>query len=188
MAVPKKMSIMCRLILFMVALALFSCRSIPDGAQPVSDFDKDKYLGKWYEIARFDYRFERNLNNVTATYSLREDGAIKVDNRGYDYKKNKWKQSVGKAKLAGAPNEGKLKVSFFGPFYAAYNVIAVDSGYRYALVAGKDLDYLWILSREKTIPDPIRNSYLKLADDLGYKTDKLIWVEHTDNRVEVDKK
>lgn len=157
---------------------MFSCVSIPKNATAVKPFDKTRYLGKWYEIARFDYRFERDLDNVTATYSLREDGKIKVDNRGYDTKKNKWKQSVGKAKFANGPDEGRLKVSFFGPFYAGYNVIALDKDYKYALVAGRSLDYLWILSREKTIPDDVRNDYLKKAKDLGYKVDELIWVKH----------
>ena len=166
-------------IIFILAITMFSCVSIPKNATAVKPFDKSKYLGKWYEIARFDYRFERNLNNVTATYSLRDDGSIKVDNRGYDTKKDKWKESVGKAKFVKDPNEARLKVSFFGPFYAGYNVIAIDKDYRYALVAGRNLDYLWILSREKTIPDNIKEQYVAKAKQLGYKTEKLIWVEHS---------
>lgn len=165
--------------ILVLAVSVFSCVSIPKGATAVKPFDKSKYLGKWYEIARFDYRFEKNLNSVTATYSLRDDGLIKVDNRGYDFKKNKWKQSTGKAKFVSNPDEAKLKVSFFGPFYAGYNVIAIDKDYQYALVAGRSLDYLWILSREKTIPDGIKDQYVKKAKDLGYKVEELIWVEHT---------
>jgi apolipoprotein D and lipocalin family protein len=152
--------------------------SIPKGAVAVKPFDKTRYLGRWYEIARFDYRFEKNLNNVTAIYSLNDNGTIKVDNRGYDIKKSKWKESIGKAKPAGAPDEAKLKVSFFGPFYAGYNVIAIDKEYRYALVAGRNLDYLWLLSREKTMPENIKIDYLKKAQELGYQTEKLVWVEH----------
>ncbi len=159
-------------------LALNSCSTIPKGAVAVKPFSAEKYAGKWYEIARFDYRFEKNLNNVTATYSLNKDGSIKVDNRGYDFKKDKWKESIGKAKSAGDTNEAKLKVSFFGPFYAGYNVIAIDNDYKYALVAGKNLDYLWLLSREKTMPENVKQDYLKKARAIGYKTDKLIWVEH----------
>jgi apolipoprotein D and lipocalin family protein len=160
-------------------IALSGCQStIPKGAVAVKPFDKMKYLGKWYEIARFDYRFERNLNNVTAIYSLNVNGTIKVDNRGYDTEKKKWKESIGKARSAGDPDEAKLKVSFFGPFYAGYNVIAIDDEYKYALVAGKNLDYLWLLSREKTIPENIKADYLKKADKLGYQTEKLVWVEH----------
>jgi len=155
-----------------------ACKTIPKGAQAVKPFDKEKYLGTWYEIARFDYRFERHLNNVTATYSLKPNGTIKVDNKGYDFKKEKWKQSIGKAKLAGSPDEAKLKVSFFGPFYAGYNVIAIDKDYKYALVAGSSLDYLWLLSREKTIPEVVKLNYLKIAQGIGYKIENLIWVKH----------
>lgn len=155
-----------------------SCVSIPKGAKPVKPFDEEKYLGKWYEIARLDMRFERNLNNVTAEYSLNPNGTIRVNNQGYDYIKNEWKQSVGKAKFVNDANEARLKVSFFGPFYAGYNVIEIDKDYRYALVAGANLKYLWILSRETSIPDKIKEDYLRKAKAIGYKTENLIWVEH----------
>jgi len=121
-------------------------------------FDIEKYLGKWYEIARMDFRFERDLNNVTANYSRNDNGTIKVDNQGYNYVTKEWKQAIGKAKPAGQPDEARLKVSFFGPFYSAYNVIALDSEYKYALVAGKNLKYLWILSRETTVPESIKTA------------------------------
>lgn len=125
----------------------FSCKSIPPGAVAVQPFDKSKYLGKWYEIARLDFKYERNLDNVTAEYTLKEDGKIQVLNRGYDTVKKKWVDAEGKAKFRGDENVAELKVSFFGPFYSGYNVIAIDEGYRYSLVAGKSLKYLWILSR-----------------------------------------
>ncbi len=144
----------------------------------VKPFDQKKYLGKWYEIARLDYSWEKNLNNVTAIYSLREDGKIKVDNKGYNFKKGKWQESIGKAVAVSDPEEGRLKVSFFGPFYSGYNIVAIDNAYKYALVAGDDTKYLWILSREKTIPDSVKDSYVKKAQSLGYDTDALIWVEH----------
>jgi apolipoprotein D and lipocalin family protein len=156
----------------------FSCSTIPDGVIAVKPFDKEKYLGKWFEIARFDFRFERNLNNTTAEYSMNDDGTIKVDNRGYNYVKKEWKQAVGKAKFVGDGQAAMLKVSFFGPFYAGYNVIAIDPEYKYALVCGNNLDYLWILSRETTIPDAIRQQYLSAAQKFGFDTSKLIWVEH----------
>lgn len=155
-----------------------SCVSIPKGAKAIKPFDRDKYLGKWYEIARLDMKFERNLNNVTAEYALNDDGTIRVNNQGYDYIKKEWKQSVGKAKFAGDTNEARLKVSFFGPFYAGYNVIALDKEYKYALVTGPNLKYLWILSREKNIPATIKEEYINKADSLGFKTEELIWVEH----------
>ena len=158
--------------------ALSSCATIPKGATAVKPFNKDRYLGKWYEIARLDFRYERNLNNTSANYTLNNDGTIKVVNRGYNYKKDKWKQAVGKAKMAGEHDEGRLKVSFFGPFYSAYNVIALDSTYSYALVAGKNLDYLWILARETSIPEKIKKKYLIIATEVGYDISSLIWPEH----------
>ena len=158
-------------------LYLTSRRSIPKGASAVKPFDSKKYLGNWYEIARLDFRFEKNLNHTTAHYSLNEDGSIRVVNRGFDYKNNTWKESIGKAKFVASPQEAKLKVSFFGPFYSGYNVIAIDSGYTHALVAGESLDYLWLLSREKTMPDNIKQAYLEKARALGYKTGELVWVE-----------
>ncbi len=156
-----------------------SCSTIPKGAKPVTAFEKEKFLGKWYEVARLDYKFEKGLNNNTAEYSLRDDGKIKVKNRGFKYKDNEWKEITGKAKFANADNVGMLKVSFFGPFYSGYNVIAIDKDYKYALIVGKNLKYLWILSREKTIPDDIKSTYLKIAKDVGYDTSELIWVQHS---------
>lgn len=157
---------------------LSSCKSIPSKAVAVKPFDKTKYLGKWYEIARLDFKYERDLNNTTAEYSLRDDGKIKVDNKGYNYKTNEWKQSVGKAKFAGEADEAMLKVSFFGPFYSGYNVVAIDEDYKYALIAGESLDYMWILSRTKTIPEKIKNDYLSKAKSIGYNTEELVWVKH----------
>jgi len=173
-----KKSIIVSLLSISIMVGLCTCTSIPKGAVAVKPFDINKYLGKWYEIARMDFRFERNLNNTTADYSLNDNGSIKVDNRGYNYVTGEWKQAVGKAKPAGQPGEARLKVSFFGPFYSGYNVLALDSDYKYALVEGKNLSYLWILSRETTVPDEVKSSYLKTAKDLGYDTSALIWVEH----------
>jgi len=163
---------------FITFLSFNSCIGIPKGATAVTPFEKEKYLGLWYEIARFDFRFERYLNNTTALYSINSDGSIKVLNSGYNYKTKKWSQALGKAKFVGEPNVARLKVSFFGPFYAGYNVIALDNDYRYALVAGDNLNYLWILSREKTIPQHIKENFLKIANNLGYNTSSLIWVQH----------
>lgn len=163
-----------------VAVALnAACRvSIPAGAKAVKPFDGEKYLGKWYEIARLDFKYEKNLTYVTANYSRGEEGMIVVDNRGYNYVSKEWKQSVGKARFVRDPQVGRLKVSFFGPFYSGYNVIAVDENYRYTLVAGNNLDYLWILSREKSVPDAVKENYLKIAQELGYKTTDLVWTKH----------
>lgn len=166
------------LLVIIAFTLLVSCVTIPKGAVPIKPFDKEKYLGKWYEIARMDFRFERNLNNTTANYSLNKDGSIKVVNRGFNYLTSKWDEATGKALRAGNIDEAKLKVSFFGPFYGAYNVIALDEQYKYALVAGKNLKYLWILSRETVIPDDIKQKYLEIAKNLGFNTSALIWVEH----------
>jgi apolipoprotein D and lipocalin family protein len=159
-------------------LTLTSCATIPDGVRAVEPFDQSRYLGDWYEIARMDFRFERGLNNTKANYSINGDGSIKVINSGYNYTKKVWKEAVGKAKFVDGNNKAMLKVSFFGPFYSGYNVIALDKDYQYALIAGKNLKYLWILSRQKTIPDEIREEFLKKAESAGYKISELIWVSH----------
>jgi apolipoprotein D and lipocalin family protein len=161
-----------------VLVLLSSCATLPKGATVIGSFEKEKYLGKWYEIARYDFAFEKNLNNTTAEYAIRKDGKIDVVNRGYNYITKKWSEAKGKARFRGADTIGELEVSFFGPFYAAYNVIALDKDYQYALVAGSSLKYLWILSREKTLPDEVKAQYLSIAQSLGYDTSKLIWVEH----------
>jgi len=158
-----------------LSLVLFSCATIPTGAQAVGGFDKARYLGSWYEIARLDFLFERGLGECTANYSPGKAGAIVVLNRGYDAKAGVWKEARGKARFRGADTRGELEVSFFGPFYAAYNVIALDPDYRSALVAGNNLKYLWILSREPTLPDSVRDQYLALATSLGYDTKALVW-------------
>lgn len=163
--------------IFISIFVLSFCSTIPKGVKAVEPFQKQKYLGKWYEIARMDFVFEKNLNNTTAYYSVNEDGTIRVQNRGYNYITKEWKEAIGKAKFAENENVAMLKVSFFGPFYAGYNVIALDKDYKYALISGQNLGYLWILSRETTIPDTIKNDYLKIAKDYGFDTSTLIWVQ-----------
>jgi apolipoprotein D and lipocalin family protein len=161
------------------AFILTSCsRSIPKGATAVKPFDVNRYTGRWYEIARLDFKQERGLNNTSADYSLNDDGSIKVLNKGYDTRKGEWREASGKAKFTDSDNEAKLKVSFFGPFYSGYNVIALDPDYKYALVAGKNLKYLWLLSRTTSMPDDIKQKYLRQAQEIGYQTDDLVWVEH----------
>jgi apolipoprotein D and lipocalin family protein len=166
------------LLIGILLTGLYGCSTIPDGAVAVSPFDKARYLGTWYEIARLDFKYERDLNNTTATYSLNPNRTIKVDNQGYNTKTSAWEQAIGKAKFVGEDNTAMLKVSFFGPFYAGYNVIALDDEYKYALIAGESLKYLWILSRETTVPDDIKARYLKIAEEIGYHTADLVWVIH----------
>ncbi len=160
-----------------VACSFSSCVAIPKGVKAVRPFVKEKFLGTWYEIARFDFKFERGLSRVSATYTEKNTNTIRVDNKGYDYKNNKWKESIGKAKFVEDTNLGRLKVSFFGPFYAGYNVIAIDENYQYALIAGNNLNYLWILSRKKNIPEKVKNDYLAQAKAIGYDVNKLIWTK-----------
>ncbi len=160
-----------------LALLLVSCQTIPKGATAVKPFSQEKYLGTWYEIARLDYKYERHLDHVTAEYGLKPNGLISVTNKGYNVKKQTWEESRGKAKPVSDPREAKLKVSFFGPFYAGYNVMAIDDAYRYALVAGKNTRYLWLLSRDKTMPEEVKAAFLKKAKAIGYDTDRLVWVK-----------
>ncbi|RQO30488.1 lipocalin [Taibaiella sp. KBW10] len=150
----------------------------PAKAVPVTHFSIKKYLGKWYEIARMDFKFERNMNNTTAEYDLTDEGKVRVLNRGYDTVKQQYKTATGIAIFAGDKETAALKVSFFGPFYSGYNVVAIDEEYQYALVVGESLKYMWILSRTKTIPKDIRKQYLQLAQSIGYDTDQLVWVSH----------
>lgn len=156
---------------------LVGCKTTDSKFEVVSNFDTEKYLGKWYEIARFDFKFEKDLNNTTAEYQLQMD-RIKVINRGYNYKTHKWTEAIGKAKFRKDPSKGALLVSFFGPFYGEYNILALDDDYQYALVAGKNFRYLWILARKKEIPVQIRNEYVHIAKSLGFDVTQLIWVEH----------
>lgn len=172
------MNILKFLVTASILLLLPSCSTLPEGTKAVENFEKEKYLGKWYEIARLEVSFEKNLNNTSAEYSLNENGTIRVVNRGYNTKKKKWTEAAGKAKFVENKNIGKLKVSFFGPFYGGYNVVALDSEYKYALVAGSSLKYLWFLSRETSIPEKVKNDYLKTAREIGYKTEELLWIEH----------
>lgn len=163
----------------LLAFSLAACStSPPDGIQPVTSFDIHRYLGKWYEIARLDHSFERGMNNVSATYHFQDDGSVQVINRGYDTKRQAWKEAIGRALFIGDSRTASLKVSFFGPFYGGYHVIALDhEHYRWSLVSGPDRDYLWILARDKTLPDEVREKLVSHAQALGFATEKLIWVE-----------
>lgn len=175
--VSMKASVLIPVSLTLCLALMTSCRTIPKGAAAVKPFSQEKYLGTWYEIARLDYKYERHLDHVTAEYGLNPNGLISVTNKGYNYKKQQWEESRGKAKPARDPKEGKLRVSFFGPFYAGYNVVAIDPDYQYALVAGKNTRYLWLLSRNKTMPQAVKDDFLERAKAIGYKTGELVWVK-----------
>jgi apolipoprotein D and lipocalin family protein len=155
------------------------CVGLPEGITPVAEFDVHRYLGQWYEIARLDHSFERGLEKVSADYSLRNDGGINVINRGYDTAKKEWKEAKGRAYFVGEPTVGRLKVSFFGPFYGGYNIIALDrQGYSYSMVCGPDRSYLWILSRTPEMEAGLLSGLVNQAKDLGFDTSSLIYVKH----------
>jgi apolipoprotein D and lipocalin family protein len=160
-------------------LFLTACVGIPDNVKPVDDFRLEKYLGKWYEIARLDHSFERGLTRVTAEYSLRDDSSIRVLNRGYSEKDKEWKEAEGKAYFVQRTDQGYLKVSFFGPFFGSYIVFELDhENYRYALVSGPEKSYFWILARSPEIEKNLRDTLIAKAAARGFDTSKLIFVEH----------
>jgi apolipoprotein D and lipocalin family protein len=166
------------LVVFM-SLFVSGCLGIPKGVNAVNDFDSNKYLGKWYEIARLDHSFERGLDRVTAEYSLRDDGGVRVINRGFATAENKWKEAEGKAYFVRGHDEGYLKVSFFGPFYGSYVVFELDKEkYQYAFVVGYNKSYLWFLSRTPTVSKELIDHFVKGSKDLGFDTDHLIFVKH----------
>ncbi len=162
--------------LMLAALLLGGCVDKPANVTPVANFNSAKYLGKWYEIARLDHSFERGLTHVSAEYSLRPDGGLKVVNRGYKAADAKWKEAVGKAYFVEQPDLGYLKVSFFGPFYGSYIVFELDADYRYSLVSGPDKSYLWLLSRTPTLDAATTKRLVAKAQALGFDTSKLIYV------------
>ena len=172
-------------------LLLTSCMTeMPQAAREsiVQSVDANQYLGTWYEIARLDHSFERGLEQVTANYGLEKDGSIKVLNKGYNTEKREWKEAIGKAKFVDAANvdgsrTGRLKVSFFGPFYGPYNIIALEKykdkpSYSYALISGGQ-EYLWILSRTPQMDEFVKQELVEKAKKLGYATDKLLFVKQT---------
>jgi apolipoprotein D and lipocalin family protein len=152
---------------------------MPNGVKPVKNFELDRYLGTWYEIARLDHSFERGLSNVTAQYSLRDGGGVQVINRGYSAEKGEWEEAEGKAFFVGEEDQGYLKVSFFGPFYGSYVVFELDrENYDYAFVSGPDLSYLWLLARTPEISDETMQAFKEQARSLGFNLDEMILVSH----------
>jgi len=162
--------------LFLMIILLGGCVSVPQNVAPVHGFELNRYLGKWYEIARLDHSFERGLANITAEYSLRDDGGVKVVNKGFSAADNKWKEAEGKAYFVRDPQEGYLKVSFFGPFYGAYIVFELDKeDYQYAFITSYDKSYLWLLARTPAVSDEVLNRFVQKSGELGFATDKLIF-------------
>lgn len=163
-----------RILAFLASAMLpIACSGQKVDNTPVSSFIPDNYLGNWFEIARFDHGFERDVQFATARYTMTDKGTIKVINSGI--RNGKTKTSVGKAKFTDTP--GMLRVSFFGPFYSDYIVMMLADDYSYALVGSKSPDYLWILSRTPQLPERTMNAILTEARSRGYDTGKLIMVD-----------
>ncbi|MDY0191639.1 MAG: lipocalin family protein [Desulfuromonas sp.] len=167
-----------KLLVATMLLALTGCLGMPQAVQPVKDFNLTKYLGKWYEIARLDHSFERGLTQVSAEYSLRSDGGVRVINRGFSAENQEWKEVEGKAYFVNDANEGYLKVSFFGPFYGSYVVFELEQkNYAYAFVSGPNNDYLWLLSRTATVNPEVIEKFKTRSQDLGFDIAQLIYVQ-----------
>ena len=171
-------------LLILMSIFLTACLGLPDNVEPVDEFELNKYLGKWYEIARLDHSFERGLDQVTADYSMREDGGVKVINKGFSMTDNEYKEAEGKAYFMKAQDEGFLKVSFFGPFYGSYVVFELDKAdYQYAFVAGANNSYLWFLSRTPTVDEKLMQQFIARTRELGFDTDNLIFVNQKLSRL-----
>ena len=180
MTLLNKLSRIRRSAAWFALLFLTGCTGVPEGVEPVRGFELERYLGTWYEIARLDHSFERGLSDVTATYAMREDGGVRVLNRGYSISEQSWNEAEGKAYFVGDEGVGHLKVSFFGPFYGAYVVFGLDrEDYQYAFVAGPDTSYLWLLAREPQVSEQVLQRFITRAGELGFATDELIYVEHS---------
>lgn len=175
------MTIIRKALVLSVLLFISACTSTPKGIDPVSKVEINRYLGKWYEVARLDHRFERGLSKVTANYSLRKDGGIDVANRGWSDKKSEWKDAAGVAYRVGESN-GHFKVSFFGPFYGAYVVFELGENYEYSFVTGPDRDYLWFLSRTPLVSDELMSHFKKIALEKGFDLTNLILVDQDANQ------
>lgn len=162
----------------MIVSLFGGCVGLPENVEPVKDFELNRYLGTWYEIARLDHSFERGMSRVTANYSLRDDGGVRVLNRGFLAEKDKWKESEGKAYFVEGPDTGFLKVSFFGPFYGSYIVFELDKeNYQYAFISGPDTSYLWLLSRTPTVSPDIMERFISMSQARGFDAGALIMVE-----------
>ena len=166
------------IILIAMMVLLGGCLGMPQSVTPVNNFELDRYLGTWYEVARLDHSFERGLSQVSAEYRLKEDGGVQVINRGFNRQEQQWQEAQGKAYFVQSPSQGYLKVSFFGPFYGSYVVFELDPDYQYAFVSGPDTDYLWLLSRTPTVPDDVMTRFVALSKEKGFDTTELIYVEH----------
>ncbi|MCF8412279.1 MAG: lipocalin family protein [Melioribacteraceae bacterium] len=177
-----------RLITFLMLIVIFvtGC-SVPeemktDHIPSIKNFDVERYMGKWYEIARLPNRFEEGLSNVTATYSLEPDGEIKVLNQGFDDEEGEWSSAEGEAWVKDPAKPAELKVAFFLWFGADYKIIELDTlEYRYSVVTSESKEYLWILCREKKMPEEELNQIVTRLNNLGFDTGNLVYVKQNIN-------
>lgn len=168
-----------RYLIMSLAVLLAGCVSVPEGIEPVKDFQAERYLGKWYEIARLDHPFERGMQQVTAEYSMRDDGGIKVLNRGFKTAQQEWGEAQGKAYFVEDQHTGHLKVSFFGPFYGSYIIFDLAQDYQYSLVSGPDKSYLWLLARSPSLAPELQERLIEKMKRLGFATEQLIFVDQS---------
>ena len=166
----------------LILVTLGGCLGMPESVTPVQNFDLNRYLGKWYEIARLDHSFERGLEQVSAEYTLKEDGGVSVINRGHSPSDNEWQKAEGKAYFVNDSNEGYLKVSFFGPFYGSYVVFELDQeNYQYAFVSGPNTNYLWLLARTPSVPQSVLDKFMSMSKARGFDTESIILVNQPQN-------
>lgn len=168
-------------LIFLIAFCLnfMTCSStLTVDNSTVKHLDINRFMGRWYEIARFDHKFERNMQQVTTMYAIEKNGKVKIINQGI--KKDKWKTAEGKGKLTSTP--GLLRVSFWGPFYSDYRVMMLAPDYSYALIGGNSDKYLWILSRTPQMSQDTCDLLLQEAQRRGYNINNLIWVEQKPNQ------
>lgn len=162
----------------LVCCLLSGCLAVPDGIEPIDNFELNRYLGKWYEVARLDHSFERGLEAVTAEYSLRDDGGIRVINSGRNSETQLNQEAEGRAYFVEEPNLGFLKVSFFGPFFGSYVIFELDENYQTAFIAGNTTNYLWLLARTPEVSQELIDAFIARANQLGFDTSQLIFVNH----------
>jgi apolipoprotein D and lipocalin family protein len=160
-----------------IAYACWPKKKIPASAI-IDPFDKERYLGKWNEVARLPNLIEKDLRDLTEEYSLNDDGTIKVITRAFNPVKNKAVEATGTIKFKGSETRGQLEVAYFLPIYLDYNILDIDENYTYALVSGSGMSYLWLLSRESSMPEEMKQRFLEKATGLGFDISKLEWMDY----------
>lgn len=174
-----KSKVLLLLSVFLIGTVGISCQTNKNNktmnTTTVSNLDVNRFMGSWYEIARYEHSFEKGMTHVKANYSLLPDGTIRVLNSGM--KNGKKKEIEGKArKKKDSNSNSKLEVSFFLWFYSDYFVFELDDNYQYAVIGSSSDNYLWILSRTPQLPQSTINDLLIKIKKRGYDTSKLYFV------------